>query len=71
VLQGSTLDPLLFNTLINGICNSIHNSRYVLFADDAKMYRNIMNVKDCKLFEHDNNSVHNWRLVNGMKLNLG
>jgi hypothetical protein len=70
VPQNSTLGPLLFNVFINDTCNSIHNSRYLLFADDLKIYRTIINVDDCKLLQHDINLVHNWCLVNGMKINL-
>jgi hypothetical protein len=46
VPQGPTLGPLLFNIFINDICNIIHNSRYLLFADDLKIYRTITNVDD-------------------------
>jgi hypothetical protein len=69
--QGSTLGPLLFNIFINGICNTIHNSRYLLFADDLNIYHTITIVDDCKLLQHDINSVHNWCLANGMKINIG
>jgi hypothetical protein len=48
----STLGPLLFNILISDNYNSIHNSRYLLFADDFKIYHTIMNVDDCKLLKH-------------------
>jgi hypothetical protein len=65
------LGPLLVNVFINDIYNSIHNSRYLLFADDLKIYRTIINVDDCKLLQHDINSVHYWCLLNGMKINLG
>jgi hypothetical protein len=41
-----------------------------LFADDLKIYRTIINVDDCKVLQHDI-SVHNWCLVNSMKINLG
>jgi hypothetical protein len=72
VPQGSTSGLLLFNIFINDICNSIHDSRSLLFADAGlKIYHTIINVDDCKLLQHDINSVHNWCLVNGMKINLG
>jgi hypothetical protein len=56
---------------INDICNTIHNCRHLLFADDLKTYRTITNVGDCKLLQHDINSVHNWCLANGMKISIG
>jgi hypothetical protein len=34
-------------------------------------YHNIKNVDDCRLQQHDINSVYNSYLVNDMKLNLG
>jgi hypothetical protein len=71
VPQGSTLGPLLFNIFINDICDSISCSKYLLFADDLKIYLNINNVHDCKLLQSDINSVQNWRFENGMTLNVG
>jgi hypothetical protein len=70
VPQGSTLGPLLVNIYINDICDAIHNSQCLLFADDLKIYRSISDVDDCKLLQHDIDSVQNWCLDNGMKLNL-
>jgi hypothetical protein len=70
VPQGSTLGPLLFNTFINDICDSIHNSQCLLFADDLKIYRSISDVDECKLLQHNIDSVQNKCLNNGMKLNL-
>jgi hypothetical protein len=57
--------------ICDNICNTILNSRYILFADDLMIYRTITNVDDCKVLQHDINSVHNWCLVNGMKINTG
>jgi hypothetical protein len=70
VPQGSTLRPLIFNVFINDICDSIHNSLCLLFSDDLHIYRSISNVDDCKLLQHDIDSVQNWCLDNGTKLNL-
>jgi hypothetical protein len=70
VPQGSTLGPLLFNIFINDICDSIHNSQCLLFTDDLKIYCSNSDVYDCKLLQHDIDSVQNWCLNNGMKLNF-
>jgi hypothetical protein len=60
--------PLTFNIFINDICESIHNSQCLLFADDLKIYHSISDVDDCKLLQRDIDSVQNWCLNNGMKL---
>jgi hypothetical protein len=62
VPQGSTLGPLHFNIFVNDICDSICNPKYLLFADDLKIYRNINYVHDCKLLQSDINSVQNGAL---------
>jgi hypothetical protein len=49
VPQDSTLGPLLFNIFITDICDSIHNSQCLFFADDFKIYRSISDIDDCKL----------------------
>jgi hypothetical protein len=71
VPQGSTQGPLLFNIFINDICDSIHNSQCLLFADNLKIYRSISDVDEYKLLRHDVDSVRSWCIDNGMKLNLG
>lgn len=42
----STLDSLLFNLSINGVCDSFRTSKYLLVADDLKIHLNIRNVSD-------------------------
>jgi hypothetical protein len=40
--------PLIFNIFINDIGDSICNFKYLLYADDLKIYRSIRNVDHCK-----------------------
>jgi hypothetical protein len=49
VPQGSVLGPLPFNVYVNDLCDSMKYSRYLLFADDIKIYRAISSPEDCNL----------------------
>jgi hypothetical protein len=70
VPQGSTLGPLLFNFFINDISDKINHSKFLLFADDLKIYRNIKSAEDCKALQVDIDAVHQWCGENGMELNI-
>ena len=52
VPQGSILGPLLFPVFVNDLPN-IALSTAKLFADDAKLYRQIMNIMDCDILQDD------------------
>jgi hypothetical protein len=69
VAQGSTLGPLLFNIFINDLSAKINHSKFLLFADDLKIYRNIKSAKDCKVLQVDIVAVHQWCGENCMELN--
>jgi hypothetical protein len=62
---------MIIRVSINYICDSISYSKYILFADELKIYRNINYVHDCKLLQSDINSVQNWCFGNAMTLNVG
>jgi hypothetical protein len=64
------LGPLLFNIFINDLCNAINHSRYLLFADDIKIFRAIRSPYDCSLLQSDIDSVQSWCTANFMKLNI-
>jgi hypothetical protein len=62
---------MIIRVSINDICDSISYSKFILFADDLKIYRNINYVHDYKLLQSDINSVQNWCFENAMTLNVG
>jgi hypothetical protein len=70
VPQGSTLCPLLFNIFVNDLSAIIKHSKFLLFADDLKIYRNIKSVEDCKALQADICSVQHWCAENLMELNI-
>ena len=55
--QGSVLGPVLFICYINDMPSSVQSSMY-LFADDAKLYRNIASDDDPL---HSSTTFSNWR----------
>ena len=69
VPQGSNLGPLLFILFINDIPDFLKYSNSLLYADDLKIYRIIQNDDDLDLLQNDIDSVLEWTLLNGMKIN--
>jgi hypothetical protein len=67
--QGSTHGPLLFNIFVNDLSAIIKHSKFLLFADDLKLYRNTKSVEDCKAVQADIYSVQHWCAENNMGLN--
>jgi hypothetical protein len=49
---------------------SIRNSKYILFADDIKIYRAIKSPVDCNFLQSDINSIQGWCIANCIKLNI-
>ena len=60
VPQGSILGPTLFLMYINDLPDVLQHSRCLLFADDAKFFKEIANVDDCHSLQSDMNNVVNW-----------
>ena len=60
VHQGSILGPTLFIMYINDVLSSIKHSELLLFADDAKLFKEISSIDDCTLLQHNINSFYSW-----------
>ena len=70
VPQGSILGPLLFVLFINinDITDNISpGTEIALYADDTKMWRNIVSYKDPEILQNDINTLSMWSNVNKMK----
>jgi hypothetical protein len=70
VPQGSTLGPPFFNFFFNDLSDIIDHSKFILFADGLKIYRDIKSVEDCIALQVDTDAVQQWRDENCMELNI-
>lgn len=67
--QGSHLGPLLFNLFINDLPTCLNCSSVLLYADDAKIYKNIVSTIDAEQLQLDINSFIEWCGINLLNLN--
>lgn len=70
VPQGSILGPLLFNLFINDIYSCFAGSRFLLYADDLKIFSSVRCMNDAIKLQKDIDSLNSWCIRNGLKFNL-
>jgi hypothetical protein len=58
--QGSVLGPILFVIYINSLPGVATNSHVYLFADDTKVFREIMTNDDCDKLQQDIDRMYDW-----------
>lgn len=68
--QGSVLGPTLFLIYINDLPEVVHNIAK-LFADDTKLYKQIVDDSSCISIQDDLNELANWSEKWQLKFNAG
>ena len=69
VPQGSHLGPLLFLLFINDLREVFQHSRFLMYADNLKIFRTISGASDVNLLQSDLTRFEQWCCVNRMRLN--
>lgn len=68
--QGSILGPLLFNIFVNDISHCFKNSKFLMYADDLKIFKPIFCLIDIYLLQQDLDNVVLWSDRNGLPFNI-
>lgn len=70
VPQGGHLSPLLFSLFINSVKAVIQNSKFLLFADDLKLFLRVSCIKDCQMLQNDLFALSDWANNLGLEFNI-
>lgn len=70
VPQGSHLGPLLFILFINDVSLFSKHIKILSYADDMKLYMEIVSPSDINLFQSEVNIFHEWCEKSLLKLNI-
>lgn len=70
VPQGSHLGPLLFNIYINDISECFKFSKFLMYADDLKIFHSVSNITDCYMIQEDLDRLNIYCSKNSLFLNF-
>lgn len=57
VPQVGHLFPLLFSLFVNGITKAVPNCKFLMFADDLKLFRKAGSEADCVALQNELDSI--------------
>lgn len=69
VPQGSILGPLLYVAYLYDIGHCFKNSKFLLYADDKKVYKKVASIEDCELLQEDLNRLSVYYYKNRINVN--
>lgn len=69
VPQGSILGPLLYLVYLYDIASSIRFSKFLMYADDTKIYCRIKDITDCEKLQGDLDRLHGYYIENRICIN--
>ena len=70
IAQGSLLGPLLFIVFLNDLVDVIRNSDIKMYADDAKLFREVQRNTENVLLQEDLQRTFNWLSTMQLKLSV-
>lgn len=70
VPQGSLLGPMLFNIFVNDIALCFKHSKFLLYADDMKVFKQIRSTVDCHLLQQDLQRFEDYCKINKLDINV-
>lgn len=70
VPQGSHIGPILFILFFNDVCSSFQHCRFLMYADDLKLFTRVSCRSDCLKLQKDLYSLSLWCKNNQLKINV-
>ncbi|XP_045494554.1 uncharacterized protein LOC123693467 [Colias croceus] len=64
------MGPLLYNIYLYDIDKCLHSSKFLLYADDKKIFTKIASLDDCLSLQNDLNRLTNYYNINKISVNI-